>query len=79
MNSDGVMDISDAIGVLQYLFDGLVVNCDDAADANDDGEINISDAVRLLSRLFNGGEPLPAPSESAEGPDLTIDQLECLN
>ena len=79
VNSDGVMDISDAIGVLQYLFDGLVVNCDDAADANDDGEINISDAVRLLSRLFNGGEPLPAPSESAEGPDLTIDQLECLN
>ena len=79
INQDGTVDISDVINGLQYLFDNEVILCADAADTNDDGEINIADSVRLLARLFNGAEPLPAPSELSEGPDLTPDLLECLN
>ncbi len=79
VNRDGSVDISDAITGLQHLFDSLPITCEDAADTNDDGQLNIADAVRLLARLFNGAEPLPAPSELSEGPDLTIDLLECLD
>ena len=79
VNRDGSVDISDAITGLQHLFDNLPITCEDAADTNDDGQLNIADAVRLLARLFNGAEPLPAPSELSEGPDLTIDLLECLD
>ncbi len=79
VNRDGVVDISDVINGLQYLFDNEMISCEDAADTNDDGQINIADAIRLLGRLFNGSEPLPAPSEMSEGPDLTLDPLECLN
>ncbi len=77
-NRDSVVDISDAVHSLQYLFDGAVALCEDATDMNDDGTINVADPVRLLSRLFGSGEPLPAPSDLTEGPDPTLDILECL-
>jgi subtilisin family serine protease len=75
-NSDGDVDISDAIFILSYLFDtGKPLSCRDAADANDDGLIDLSDPVQLLDYLFLGG----AISGTALtcSLDLTSDTLEC--
>lgn len=76
-NSDGKVDLSDAVATLGYLFLGASwVWCLDAADANDDGEVNITDAIFLLEHLFLGGEALPAPYPEA-GIDPTADELRC--
>ena len=71
---DGVVNLADAINVLEVLFHGgRVWACPDAADANDDGHVDLSDAVALLRYLF-GGASLPAP-QGACGPDPTPDAL----
>jgi hypothetical protein len=58
---DGLRNISDAIAILEYLFQsGPAPPCTDVADVNRDGEVNISDPVRLLLHLFAGGEA-PTP------------------
>jgi hypothetical protein len=76
-NSDGTVNLSDAVTVLNYLFLGSSrPGCVDAADANDDGRLDIADPVRILNSLFLSGPPLPPPSGSA-GEDLTPDDLEC--
>jgi len=59
-NSDGATDISDAIGLLGFLFrGGIAPSCMDSADSNDDGAIDISDGISLLNYLFRHG---PAPA-----------------
>jgi hypothetical protein len=75
-NSDGDVDISDAIHALLFLFNaGLPLLCDDAADANGDGEIDISDAIFLLNFLFLGGPDLPAPyPDCGLAPDLGCEE-----
>lgn len=61
-NDDGSVDIADAVLILLYLFQGVLVPPNAAAlDANADGEVNVSDAVYLLDYLFRGGDPPPAP------------------
>lgn len=75
VNLDVSLDISDAVSILQMLFNGTAVGCDDAADANDDGSLNIADAVAILSALFGGTGNLPAPVDC--GPDPTDDSLGC--
>ncbi len=78
-NRDGGVDISDAIGVLGYLFLGDAnLTCDDAADANDDGGVNISDPVSILGALFLGEGSLPPPYPEA-GVDPTEDGLRACN
>ncbi|MCZ6792632.1 MAG: metallophosphoesterase [Planctomycetota bacterium] len=69
-NQDGEVDISDAVCLLGFLFNGIPgrLPCgegeaDDPGNiellsANGDGEVNLSDAVYVLSYLFTGG---PAP------------------
>ena len=80
MRGDFVVDcsvnIADAVGVLQYLFEGRIATCLDAGDANDDGSINLSDALAVLNHLFSGGATLPPPG-SVPGRDLTEDGLTC--
>lgn len=55
-NSDGAIDISDAVYLIAYIFSGgpapspLI-----AADANCDGAVDISDAVYLIAYIFSGG------------------------
>jgi hypothetical protein len=62
-NSDGRVDISDALFTLNYLFlGGRVAPCESAADSNDDGVVNISDPSFTLNFLFLGGRAPPAPS-----------------
>ena len=75
-NSDGNVDLSDAVATLNHLFLGaLAPACSDAADANDSGALDISDAIFLLGFLFLGGDRLPAPEGC--GLDATVDTLGC--
>lgn len=59
-NGDGQFDISDAISLLGYLFDGTEpLDCAASSDANSDEVIDIGDSIFTLSALFAGG-PTPA-------------------
>jgi len=75
-NDDAVINISDAISIVDFLFLGSgPLSCADSGDANDDGRINLSDAISLVSWLFIGGPALPEPF--ACGPDPTPDNVGC--
>jgi len=77
-NTDGTVDISDAINTLGFLFTGSgVVTCRDAADANDDGVVDISDAIATLGFLFLGTPPTLLAPYPDYGPDPTADALGC--
>jgi hypothetical protein len=76
-NDDDSIDITDAVHMLLFLFQGTVTaNCDDARDVNDDGTANISDPVSLLNYLFIGAAE-PPPPHLAPGADPTADELGC--
>jgi len=81
-NFDGIMNISDPITILGFLFSGnpQEVVCSDAADADDSGDIKITDAIFLLQYLFNpsaDSKEIPAPGVLEPGPDPTADPLGC--
>jgi IPT/TIG domain-containing protein len=77
-NSDGVVDISDAVTILAYLFTGGdKPTCIDAVDADDSGLLDITDAIYLLGFLFMGGPAPPAPYP-LPGKDTTKDVYDCL-
>ncbi len=76
-NHDGLVDISDAITVLSYIYGGLPDPDEislDAADVNDSGAIDIADPISLLQYLINGGAPPMAPFPMC-GTDPTPDSL----
>lgn len=74
VNGDTLVDISDPIALLAYLFQsGAPLPCDDAADVNDDGALSIADPVSILASLFGGGVLLGGCAE-----DSTADALSCL-
>jgi hypothetical protein len=75
-NRNNAINITDAVTVLAYLFQGSSISCEDAADADDDGRVLLTDAVRILGRLFQGDPPLPPPTTSP-GADPTPDSLTC--
>ncbi len=77
-NGDASLDISDAVSMLEYLFNGATngSSCQDAYDTNDDGFINIADPVRLLDYLFAGAPEPPEPGAQC-GQDPTGDALLC--
>jgi hypothetical protein len=84
-DQSGVIDITDAVRILSFLFTGgAAPACRDAADADDSGSLAITDAIRILGWLFTGGHPPPAPSPrtgnyspSDCGLDPTADLLDC--
>ncbi|MEM7262270.1 MAG: VWA domain-containing protein [Planctomycetota bacterium] len=79
VNADGIVDISDGVVALAWLFRGEVVECVDSLDANDDGSADISDVVYILQHLFSpSGVTPPAPFPTC-GLDLTCDSLDCLS
>ena len=78
VDESGAVDLSDAISILRFLFQGGEISCDDAADANDDGGIDVTDPIFLLEHLFRGGSALPAPGGSLPGRDPTEDELDCV-
>ncbi len=75
-NTDGGINIADAITSLAVLFTGGMTTCRDACDSNDDGQVNIADPIYLLDNLFTQGSPPPAPTGSC-GIDPTPDSEEC--
>jgi hypothetical protein len=59
-NANGLINLSDVIYLLNYLFRGGSSPCPmEAGDVNCDGAVNLSDDIILLNYLFRGGE---APS-----------------
>lgn len=76
-NQDGRRDLTDAVALLAWLFEGAEAHgCDVAGDVDDDGRLGITDPIRLLHHLFRGGAPPPEPFESC-GEDPTADDLPC--
>ena len=75
-NLDELVNIGDAVAMLDHLFNSAPALCFDALDANDDGTVNIADPIALLAYLFSGGEELPDPFPGA-GIDPTADGLDC--
>ena len=76
-NGDTLFDIGDAIAMLNLLFAGGSVTCDDAADCNDDGLVDIADAIKVLNVLFTSDTPPATPGPDNCGIDPTDDALEC--
>jgi len=84
-NSSGVIDLTDGVLTLNFLFTGgPPPPCLDAADTDNNGVLVISDAVVTFSYLFTGGAaPVdPAPSATSYsrddcGPDDSDDALDC--
>ena len=80
-NADGTENIADPVQILDFLFGGGTLTCNDAGDVNDDGTLNIADVVYSLNVIFGisvgGSVPVtPAPAGACGG-DPTADALDC--
>jgi len=76
-NRDGGVDLADGIQILQFLFGGGAVSCEDAADADDGGAIDIADAIGIFAYLFQGGLPPAAPFPVAGADPTGSDPFGC--
>lgn len=77
-NDDSVVDMSDAIQTLSWLFSGAEApRCMDGADANDDGVVDMSDAISTLGFLFQGNPKQLLQPFPDFGLDPTSDNLQC--
>ena len=77
-NNDGMVDIADAVNILNSLFStGPPLACMNAGDANDDERVDIGDPGLLLDALFGGASVIPAPGPLSCGVDLTPGVLTC--
>ena len=57
-NGDGLINIGDAIYIINYIFkDGPSPRPYWASDCNSDGVINMGDAIYLVNFIFKGGPP----------------------
>jgi hypothetical protein len=66
VDSDGAVDLTDAVRILDHLFlGGPAPECLDAADTDDDAELSLTDPIVVLSWLFLGGAPPAPPGPSA--------------
>jgi hypothetical protein len=71
-DASGTLDLTDAIFILGFLFQGgAEPPCLDAADADDSGALDLTDAIFVLGYLFQGGATPPAPGPKTCGPDTT--------
>jgi len=79
-NQDGIVDISDPIQTLGFLYLGspATLPCKDAADTNDDGKVDLSDAIFTLSYKFLGTRDIPPPGPNSCGPDPTPGSDPCV-
>ncbi|MGE4618529.1 MAG: S8 family serine peptidase [Planctomycetota bacterium] len=75
-NGDGVIDISDPVQTLDYIFGAGQVSCLAAVDFDDGGVLDIADAIAQLSYIFSNGVPPVAPFPDC-GIDPTPDGLGC--
>jgi hypothetical protein len=80
VDASGVINITDAINLLDYLFQGgSTPPCMDAADVDnlDDGAPIITDAIYLLGWLFQGTAAPPPPTPSSADYIADDDTPEC--
>jgi len=76
-NESGEVDLSDAVALLNYLFNGgTVTSCLAALDSDRTGVLDLTDALTTLNFLFLSGRPLPAPFPECDVPPEP-DPLEC--
>lgn len=75
-NLDGMLNVGDAIGLLEGIFTGTIIACEDSADWNDDGALDVSDPISVLGYLFSNG-PAPAAPYPNCASDPSHDQLDC--
>jgi len=83
VDQNTLLQLTDAVQILGYLFLGSVTrapDCLDAADADDNGLVQLTDAVRILAFLFLGGPPpaSPGPPSDPCGSDASADELDCV-
>ena len=73
---NGRMELTDAIGVFNFLFiTGVPPLCFDAADADDNSAIELTDGIRILNVLFLGFGEIPPPGFMSCGGDPTADNF----
>lgn len=76
-NNDGVIDVSDCVHALRFMFAaGPPPVCADAIDVNDNEDVDISDAILIVFFLF-GQANIPQPRIGGAGIDLTFGRLSC--
>ena len=76
-NADAIVDLTDAVFLLNFLFlGGPEPTCEKSADTDDSGTLEITDGVSILNFLFLGGEPPQSPFGDC-GSDATPDELSC--
>ena len=78
-DDSGGANITDAIGVLNFLFaGGTEPLCPEAADIDANGAVNISDPIRLLNFLFGGGDgPVGGEDCQPQQGDLPCSYTNC--
>jgi hypothetical protein len=75
-DTSGVLELTDGVFVLNFLFaGGDRPPCRDAADTDDTGLIELTDGVFLLTWMFLGGPEPPPPGPHDCGADPTADAL----
>ncbi len=77
-NSDGLLDVSDSISLLEFQFLGTFnPSCKDSCDYDDNGLIDVTDPIATLSYLFLGKAPPTQPGIDSCGSDPSEDELNC--
>ena len=78
-DDNGIINLTDAIFNLNYLFiGGAEPTCQDSADADNNGSLQLTDGVFILMFLFNGGAPPPDPgAECGVDPADPADAMAC--
>ncbi|MDE0740404.1 MAG: discoidin domain-containing protein, partial [Planctomycetota bacterium] len=78
-DDNGIINLTDAIFNLNYLFiGGTEPTCQDSADADNNGSLQLTDGVFILMFLFNGGTPPPDPgAECGVDPADPADAIAC--
>lgn len=75
-DADGRADITDAIRILNFLFqEATPLPCPSSGDVDGNGALEITDPVRLLTFLFGDGESIPDPGPLACGEDPAANAL----
>ncbi len=78
VDASNSIDISDAVGILSYLFQGTgTPPCLEAADTDNNGEVDITDAVNNLGFQFLGQPPPVDPGPTNCGVDPKVPFLGC--
>jgi len=61
VNDDESVDLADAVKIIMYLFRGVSIRCQVAADLDGNAFVNVSDAAYVLNFQFRHGPPPPSP------------------